>query len=96
MNTLKWLQQWYFDNCDSDWQHDYGISITTIDNPGWHVCINLKETTVEKKIFQTNIIERSDDDWIDCNVNNSEFNGYGGPFNLEEILIIFFNWITSD
>jgi len=34
-NELKWLQQWYSEHCDGAWEHGFGITIETIDNPGW-------------------------------------------------------------
>lgn len=27
MDSLKWLQEWYIQNCDGDWEHCYGIEI---------------------------------------------------------------------
>lgn len=26
-NYIKWLEKWYKDNCDGDWEHFYGIRI---------------------------------------------------------------------
>ncbi|WP_338708672.1 MULTISPECIES: Imm53 family immunity protein [Paenibacillus] len=37
MNTLKWLQNWYHENCNGDWEHSYDVKIDTVDNPGWSV-----------------------------------------------------------
>ncbi|KAA2301834.1 rhodanese-related sulfurtransferase, partial [Clostridioides difficile] len=25
MDTLKWIQSWYYENCDGDWEHSYGV-----------------------------------------------------------------------
>ncbi|OAX48412.1 hypothetical protein gpAD87_09590 [Paenibacillus sp. AD87] len=44
MNTLKWLQNWYLENCNGDWEHSYGVKIDTVDNPGWSVEIDLTDT----------------------------------------------------
>ena len=44
MKELEWLEQWYEKTCDGDWEHIYGISIDTLDNPGWRVRIDLRET----------------------------------------------------
>lgn len=33
MDILKWLENWYSSNCDGDWEHLYGITIRTLDNP---------------------------------------------------------------
>lgn len=34
-NIFEWLQKWYKSQCDGDWEHEYGIKIETVDNPGW-------------------------------------------------------------
>jgi hypothetical protein len=33
-DLLKRLQDWYVSQCDGGWEHTYGISIDTLDNPG--------------------------------------------------------------
>lgn len=35
MNALEWLTSWYKTQCNGDWEHSYGIEISTIDNPGF-------------------------------------------------------------
>jgi hypothetical protein len=49
LEILKWLQAWYSSQCNGDWEHGNGIRIASIDNPGWHVAINLNETELESK-----------------------------------------------
>ena len=51
-NPISWLQNWYTTQCDGDWEHDYGITIGTLDNPGWYVVINLVETPLEAAAFE--------------------------------------------
>ena len=34
-NALQSLQDWYLAQCNGDWEHTYGVSIGTLDNPGW-------------------------------------------------------------
>ena len=41
---LEWLQDWYLKQCDGGWEHEYGIKIETLDNPGWKVIIDLAYT----------------------------------------------------
>lgn len=96
MEILKWLQEWYSLQCNGDWEHGNGIKITSIDNPGWYVAINLSETELENKQVDTIQIERTDDDWIYCKIENGCFSGAGGPGNLEEILKIFYHWATNE
>jgi hypothetical protein len=69
-----------------------GVSIGTLDNPGWSVSINLKNTSLEEKPFtEINLIE-DETEWISCRVKDGNFEGHGGPLMLEEILTIFLAW----
>lgn len=64
MGTLSWIQKWYFEQCNGDWEHGYGIRIDTIDNPGWSVMISIEDTDVRHKPFERADIERTNTDWI--------------------------------
>jgi Immunity protein 53 len=33
-------------HCDGDWEHSSGVSIGTIDNPGWSLDVELAETNL--------------------------------------------------
>ena len=46
-STLERIQNWYKTNCNNDWEHSYGYSIETMDNPGWSIKIDLCETALE-------------------------------------------------
>lgn len=95
-DSFKFLQEWFLSNCDYDWEHGASIKITTLDNPGWAVDIELEDTIWENKPFkplQRNM--ESDDDWATCFVEDKKFKGRGGPLNLEEILRIFKRFIES-
>ncbi len=88
-NTLSWLQAWYFRHCDGEWEHGCGVEIGTIDNPGWGVDIDLRDTELEGLIIEPVEIERSDTDWMVFWVKDRKFSGRGGPSNLLEILETF-------
>src|SRR5438874_7686272 len=102
MDSMAWLQQWYFEQCNGDWEHQYGVSIDTLDNPRWTLKINLINTTLDKKPFEALKIERSKTDWVFCSVkpwtkswDEHVFEAAGGPFNLEEMIQIFRKWAES-
>ncbi|RJG26729.1 immunity 53 family protein [Paenibacillus thiaminolyticus] len=95
METLKWLQNWYYQNCNGDWEHSYGVKIDTVDNPGWSVEINLADTYLENEHFDSIEDERDDHDWCYCIVRDGVFHGAGGAMNLEEILNCFRQWASS-
>jgi hypothetical protein len=92
MDGLQWLQRWFHSQCDGDWEHCYGITIETLDNPGWKILINLSETSLENKSFNEIVIERDDNNWIFCKKNIHNFEAHCGALNLEEVIKIFQNW----
>lgn len=40
---IKWLQNWYYQLCDGEWEHQNRIRIETIDNPGWSIEIDISK-----------------------------------------------------
>lgn len=48
-SALKRLAEWYHAQCDDLWEHRWGISITTIDNPGFALKIELTGTQLERE-----------------------------------------------
>lgn len=95
MHSLKWLQEWYSKNCDGYWEHSYGVKIDTLDNPGWSVVIDIRETKLADRPFDLVSRDGSETDWILCRVVEGKFLGDGGPLNLEEILEKFRAWVES-
>ena len=93
---IKWLEEWYASNCDGDWEHMYGVDITTLDNPGWHLKLNVLETLYEDVIFEDLIIERTDDDWVHCRKKDGKIDCAGGSRNLEEMLKIIKKWMDDN
>lgn len=94
MDILLWLQKWFAENCVEDWQHFYGVKIETMDNPGWHVEIDLRDTQAENKPFQK--ISRNlecDSDWLYCNVVNKIFSASCSPNHLVTVLELFKSWV---
>ncbi|MER6678329.1 immunity 53 family protein [Streptomyces sp. NPDC000983] len=63
-HVVDWLQRWYSAQCDEHWEHEWGVKIDTLDNPGWSVRIDLEETDLEGHDFPRHDLARSDDDWI--------------------------------
>ena len=96
MDIFDWLNDWYKFNCNGDWEHQYGIKLETMDNPGWEINIDLWETILENKIFEEISINNSDSDWITCKVEDFIYKGYGDPSKLKGILEIFKNWTEEE
>src|SRR5438874_4185980 len=84
---LSWLQRWYSAHCDGEWEHGSGITIETIDNPGWSMTIGLYGTELESATFEPVKTDISETDWVRCRVAEREqdkpstyrrFEGHGG------------------
>ena len=96
MNLLGRLQAWYASMCNDDWEHTYGVFISNIDNPGWSLKVELKDTYLYDVAFKEIKIQRSDeDDWVLCKIIDGDFQGYGGPENLGELIGIFLKWAEN-
>jgi hypothetical protein len=88
-NLLSWLQNWYKANCNGDWEHIYGVKIETLDNSGWSVIIDLKDTNLENLEREYRLIENSDEDWYTLSIKDSKFQASGDSFKLETLLYKF-------
>ena len=94
-DDLIWIQDWYKSQCDGDWEHQFGIKVETLDNPGWSIQISIQETELQNKEFQNISIERIENDWFHCFVRDGKFEGPCGPYNLSEVLKIFREWVEG-
>jgi hypothetical protein len=96
------LQQWYHSQCNGVWEHSWGVKIGTLDNPGWSIEINLRDTTLAGKAFQEHSYgvgknaEPSGDEWLVCKVEGEVFKGFGGPFKLEGMVEGFLDWAQKN
>jgi len=84
------------------WEHSFGITIETIDNPGWSVTICLEGTELEPVPFEPVKTEASETDWVQCRVaerekgeNYRRFKGHGGASNLSHIIGVFRTWVET-
>ena len=89
---MNWLYSWYYNHCNGDWEHANGIKIGTLDNPGWFIKISIEDTELETKHFDFLKLDRTENDWYRCLLEDKTFKGFCGPFNLPELLSIFRKW----
>jgi hypothetical protein len=94
-STIRRLATWYRAQCNGDWEHDDGVQIDTRDNPGWSVRISIRGTAVGDADF-AELKELIDEvGWIHCRVVDGHFEGFGGPLELERILVVFLLWAEA-
>ncbi len=94
-SVVKWLQDWYVEMCDGLWEHQYGVTIETVDNPGWSVDIDLKKEIYGQFSIELVSVENNEHDWFFYEVREGTFGASGGPRNLIDILLAFQSVINN-
>lgn len=84
-SNLNWLQKWYAAECDGDWEHEYGVNINTVGNPGWSVTIEYSYTDLdgfERPVVKNKNYE-TEDNWFFTKFENNIFEASGDPTKLD-------------
>ena len=89
---LRRLQRWYANQCDGEWEHDYGVDIGTLDNPGWTLRVDLTGTPLAGRSFGRLENHRGEHDWLVCWIEQHQFHAACGPRNLDEAIETFLEW----
>ena len=87
-DALSELAQWYTRHCNGGREHHHGITITTTDNPGWWVKIDLTGTELAGRTFPP-ILEGVDAGgfpigprWLCCRLQAPKWHGAGDDSRL--------------
>lgn len=90
---LSQLMDWYFGQCDGEWEHRYGITIETLDNPGWRMRIDLTGTPQQHcEDFEKSSDFGDPNKWMIVKKHGDVFEGAGGPERLDAIIAGFLAW----
>jgi len=95
LNPIDYMLDWYGSQCNGTWEHSNGVTIETLSTPGWMITVDLLETPLQDKPMAPVRQERSDKDWLLCEVDHNRFRGQGDPQKLMTILRIFQSWATE-
>lgn len=85
-DVIRLLQDWYADQCNDDWEHSYGVKLDTLDNPGWILKIDLRETEWEALSIPLNRRFVNDQDWMQFEVSDACYMACGDPFKLASMI----------
>lgn len=98
-DNLDWLQRWYGAHCNGDWEHQYRISVETVDNRGWHLTVDLAGTKLQWRKLTELRAKRTDEDRVHCGIVGQPdapvFDAHDGALNLAEIIEIFRGWVQE-
>ena len=99
MDDLTWLTRWYAGQCDGGWEHQNGIKLDTLDNPGWTLAVSLEGTDLEDRTFapqQSGMDSSEATSWWSCLVEHRQFKAVCGPHDLPAIIAIFRKWADPE
>jgi hypothetical protein len=94
-DPFMFLQAWYATHCNGDWEHQYGVEVGTLDNPGWRVQIDVVGTELEGREQARAITERSDTDWVQSWCDGTTFHAAASPTNLRDAIAAFVQFATG-
>ena len=100
MDDLTWLAMWFRSRCDGRWEHEKGIRIESIDNPGFWIHVDV-EPSASNELLEVhgeppsvaNGYIAPIADWMQCEIKNGEFSGAGDPTKLGRIIACFRRYI---
>lgn len=88
-SDLAFLVRWFEQQCDGDWEHDLGIRIETLDNPGWALNVRIEDTELDGQVADWQRIDEGDDQWVHWRATGVMFEARCGPGDLERALRAF-------
>lgn len=93
---LCWLAEWYAAQTNGTWEHDYGVKIDTLDNPGWDLRIDVTDTELQSASLPLEEHENGDR-WMRVWKNEEErvFNAVGDATALPAMINRFRRWVTE-
>jgi Immunity protein 53 len=92
---LEQLGAWYAAQCDGEWERQYGVTIGTMEVPGWHLRVDLVGTPLAGDEHARELVARSEQNWVEVWSDGYTFNATGGVDNLGELLAAFSRFVSS-
>lgn len=86
---FQFFQRWYAEQCDGDWEHEFGVEIKTLDNPGWHVVADLVDTGLEGRVLDRTLVELGDGRWVGSSADGKRFEAFADVRSLDDALSRF-------
>ncbi len=89
------LIEWYRSQCDDWWEHQHGIKLDTLDNPGWMLTVDLIGTDLQGKPMielregVSPTAHPVSPRWIQCSVTDNQFRGACDPSQVARLFNVF-------
>lgn len=89
------LNAWYRSQCNDEWEHQHGVRLETLDNPGWLLIVDLIHTDLQGRPMDeivegcTSSGEPVSPRWIHFTVKDNQFRGACDPTQVERLFWVF-------
>lgn len=94
-DLLAFLADWFARQCDGEWEHDQGVTLENLDNPGWSLRIRIEDTDLHGVQAPLVKFDESEDEWLRWRSDGVLFEAYGGPGDLKRVLRAFYEFATT-
>lgn len=97
-DTLRRLCNWYAAQCDGEWEHHYGVTIGTLDNPGWQLTIDLNASIAnraDRRISDRGGPEGDEAIWWNVWIEGNKFRAWCDPASLPVVIGMFFDQVIG-
>lgn len=92
---VSFLEAWFTAQSNGDWEHDTGIRIETLDNPGWRLRVNLVGTPLHGAARDWTREEESEREWLFWKSDGLEFDAACGPGDLHRAMGAFRTFVEG-
>lgn len=92
---IAFIEAWYVSHCDGEWEHEFGIRIATIDNPGWHLEIDIVDTSLEGVVTERSRRDLPDGEWLIAWSDGEKFHASCGARSLGAVDDFFRRLVES-
>jgi hypothetical protein len=95
------IVEWYQRHCDDSWEHQHGIRLETLDNPGWLLTVDLVHTDLQGRTMPEIREGVAPQDhpvsplWLHCFVADNRFQGACDPTQVARLFRIFHEFMRD-
>lgn len=86
---LDWLNRWHATQKTSSTR---GVELEALSDGSWKLSVPLDQSAVSARPFSPVKVRRTETNWLQCKIEENEFQATAGPRNLAEALNILRKW----
>lgn len=91
-DLFHWIERWYASQCDGEWEHQNGIEIRSLDNPGWRLSFDVGDEAVAFRPVER--ARSTQHDWLHAWLEDGRLNVACGPRALRDAISLIREALT--